>query len=161
MFRSCKRAIVRLYLEPVVDIQWEWVGRDKISSYKIHVGVKYLFSYSIRVLLITFLTVVPGVLVGLVVYCGRGAMLLGRRRCHTRASGFCVKVLPVDICTVSAVGSMVIVCGEGVKIKCVLTCLSGCHIGSGLSRVCCGMYPVQVAYKNVVSRSDSIQLGWS
>jgi hypothetical protein len=84
-------------------------------------GVKCLFSYSIRVLLITFLTVVPGVPVGLVVYCGRGAMWLGRRRCHTRASGFCVEVLPVDICTVSAVGSMVIVCGEGVKTKCVLT----------------------------------------
>jgi hypothetical protein len=73
MFRPCKRAIVGLYLQPVVDIQWE-CGGDEISSYKIHVGVKYLFSYSIRVLLITFLIVVPGVLVGLVVYCGRGAV---------------------------------------------------------------------------------------
>jgi hypothetical protein len=88
-------------------------------------------------------------------------MWLGRRLCHTRASGFCVEVLPVDICTVSAVGSMVIVCGEGVKIKCVLTCLSGYHIGSGLSRVCWGLNPVRVAYENVVSRGDSIQLGWS
>jgi hypothetical protein len=132
-------------------------GGDEISSYKIQGGVKCLFSYSIRVLLITFLTVVPGVPVDLVVYCGRGAMWLGRRRCHTRVSGFCVEVLPVDICKVRAVGAMVIVCGEGVKTKCVLTCLSGYHIGSGLSRVCCGMYPVQVAYENVVSRGDSIQ----
>jgi hypothetical protein len=61
MFRPCKRAIVRLYLEPVVDIQWEWGGYE-ISSYKIHVGVKYLFSYSVRVLLIKFLIAVPSVL---------------------------------------------------------------------------------------------------
>jgi hypothetical protein len=26
MFRPCKRAIVRLYIEPVVDIQWECGG---------------------------------------------------------------------------------------------------------------------------------------
>jgi hypothetical protein len=151
MFRPCKRANVRFNFEPVDDKPGEGGGGDESSSYKIHVGVKYLFSYSIRVLLITFLTVVPGVLVGLVVYCGRGAMWLGRHRCHTRASGFCVEVLPVDICTVSVVGSMVIVCGESVKTKCVLTCLSGYHIGSRLSRVCCGMNPVQVAYENVVS----------
>jgi hypothetical protein len=83
------------------------------------------------VLLITLLTVVPGVVDGLVVYCGRGAVWLGRRRCHTRASGFCVEVLPVDICTVSAVGSMAIVCGEGVKTKCVLTCYLDTILGAG------------------------------
>jgi hypothetical protein len=80
------------------------VWGEEISSYKIHEGVKCSFSYSIRVLLNTFLSVVPGVLVGLVVYCGRGAMWLGRRRCHTRASGFCVEVLRVYPDTILGAG---------------------------------------------------------
>jgi hypothetical protein len=46
---------------------------------------------------------------------------------------FWVDALPVDIITVSEVGSMVFIRGEGVKTKCVLTCLSGYHCGSGLS----------------------------
>jgi hypothetical protein len=73
------------------------VGGDEISSNKIQVGVKCLFSYSIRVF-------VPGVLVGFVVYCGRGSMWLGRRRCHTRASGFCVEVLRVYPNTILGAG---------------------------------------------------------
>jgi hypothetical protein len=114
----------------VVDIQWECGGRDNALQNTCEGQVFVLLFYKG---VISCIPNFPGVLVGLVVYCGRGAMWLGRRRCYTRASGFCVEVLPVDICTVSAVGSMVIVCGEGVKTKCVLTCLSGYHIGSGLS----------------------------
>jgi hypothetical protein len=88
MFRPCKRAIVRLYFEPLWDIQREWGGYE-ISYNKIQVGVKYLFSYSIRVLLITFVTVVPGVLVGPVVYCGWGdADVIPARRASV--SKFCL-----------------------------------------------------------------------
>jgi hypothetical protein len=114
MFRPCKRAIIRLFLEPVTrHTQWEYGGGKEISSYIIHVGLKYMLQWGFPIIhykdvINTFLYVVPGVLVGLVVYCDRGSLWLGRRwvRCHTRASGF--------LCRCPA-------------------CLSGYHCGSGLS----------------------------
>jgi hypothetical protein len=62
------------------------------------------------------------------VLCGwedAGSVVIPARR------GFCVDALPVDIRTVSEVGSMVIICEEGVKTEWVLTCLCGHHCGGG------------------------------
>jgi hypothetical protein len=51
-----------------------------------------------------------------------------------------------------------------VKIECVLTCLSDPRCWRGLScevrNFRCRMFTVRVAYKNAVSRGESIQLGW-
>jgi hypothetical protein len=83
MFRPCKRAIIRLFLEPVIrHKQWEYGGtRSRLTLYMWGYSIWYsevFLLYTIRVLWNTFLSVVPGVLVGLVVYCGRGSYVAGK-----------------------------------------------------------------------------------
>jgi hypothetical protein len=52
--------------------------------------------------------------------------------CHTCASGFCVEVLPADICEVSVVGNYGLMPVErALRTECVLTCVSGYHVGGG------------------------------
>jgi hypothetical protein len=66
------------------------------------VGFRSLPSSIVREFLITVITVTSGVLVVLVVGCGRGAIWSGCR-CHPLASAICVEVPPVDICVLGEV----------------------------------------------------------
>jgi hypothetical protein len=50
MFWPCKRAIIRLLLEPVIrHVQWEY-GGDEISSYNIHVGLRYVIQWGFSII---------------------------------------------------------------------------------------------------------------
>jgi hypothetical protein len=78
--------------------------------------------------------------------------------------GFCVDALPVDICTVSEVGSMVTISVEMAsrlsvysRVYPVTIVGAVCPVRSGIR---CGMFTVLVAYENIVSCGESIQPGW-
>jgi hypothetical protein len=48
-------------------------------------------------------------------------------------------------------------CVDALRVYPVTIVGVGCRVRSGAR---CGMFTVQVAYENVVSRGESIQLGW-
>jgi hypothetical protein len=129
------------------------VWGEEISSYIIHMGLKYMIQWGFPIIhcegVIKYIPLCSrrsrwsGRVLWQGVLCGwgdAGSEVIPARR------GFCVDALPVDICKVSEFGSMVIICGEGVKTKCVRTYLSGYHFGSGLScDVCCSRNNLMMA----------------
>jgi hypothetical protein len=142
VFRPCKRAIVRLFLEPVIrHIQWEYGGRDLVLHYtrgvKVYVTMRFpIIHYK-------------GVIKYISICCSRCSRWPGR------------VLWQGVLCDWEDAGSVVIPARRGffvdaLRIYPVTIVGAGCPARSGAR---CGMFTVQVA-KNVVSRGESIQLGW-
>jgi hypothetical protein len=144
MFRPSKRAIIRLLLEPVIrHIQWEY-GGEKISYYIIHVGLKYMLQWGFPI--IHYKGVIKHIPI-----------------CCSQRSRWSDRVLWQGVlCGWEDAGSDVIparwdLCVNALHIYPVTILGAGCPVRSGAR---CGMFTVQVACENVVSRGESVQLGW-
>jgi hypothetical protein len=127
-----------------LDIYNGSMGGDEISSYIIHVGLKYMIQWGFPVIHY------EGVIKYIPICCSRRSRWSGR------------VLWQGDLCGWEDAGSDVIPARRGFCVDALLiypvTILgAGCPVRSGAR---CGMFTVQVAYENVVFRGESIQLGW-